>query len=406
MMSTPDLHPNDGHVSRQPKPESLADFGQNLRQCRHAIGWTLDQLAAATGISKPYLSNIETGRLCGPPAPDKLALLEKALNLPAGVLTDKADWLRTPQTVRNLLSARPLPENLQPTIAPHGDSVPRRADGAVDLDQLLKFSRPIGPFLAGPCAESGTPNSTESSVVPLLRIPLINRVAAGNAAEFTDLDYPAGIADSYIAAPVPTETVTESGATSASGSPDAGLFALRIEGDSMEPRYQQGDIVVFSSTQAPQDGDDCLVRLDDSENFSTTFKRIEFSAGSAEAIPDADATYLTLVPLNPVYPRRSLRQSQISGLYPAVWRIRPANSRNALPEGVADQSFKIQSNASQTALPPREDAAGSVRRRRGRKPPRESTPPPVPADGATQPQPIVTGTKAEWTSNRFSLEND
>ena len=406
MASTPNLHPQDTNILTQSRPEGLVAFGQNLRQFRHAVGWTLDQLAAATGISKPYLSNIETGRLSGPPAPDKLALLEKSLNLPAGSLNAQADWLRTPQTVRNLLSARPLPESPRSAIRSHGESVPRRADGAVDLDQLLRVAPPVGQSSTDSGPESGTRYSAEASVVPLMRIPLINRVAAGNAAEFTDLDYPVGIADSYISAPVPADTIAESEASPAAGSPDAGLFALRIEGDSMEPRYKQGDIVVFSSTQTPQEGDDCLVRLDDSENFSTTFKRIEFAAGSAEAPPDADATYLTLVPLNPVYPRRPLRHSQITGLYPAVWRITPANSRNLMPDGTADQSLQIQSNAAQSALPPRENAEVSVRkRRRGRKPASATPPLPTPADAAMRP-PIVTDTKAEWTSNRFSLEND
>ena len=384
MASEANPHLADGQIPPSSKDVGLADFGQTIRQYRHAIGWTLDQLAAATGISKPYLSNIETGRLTGPPTSDKLARLEKALNVPAGTLLSQADWLRTPQAVRDLLSNHARPESHHPVNPSAPNAVPRRADGAVDLDLLLKLSRPAGAASPESRPVFGLQYPGTSAGVPLIRIPLINRVAAGNAAEFTDLDYPAGIADSYIAAPVPAETTGESAASAAPGSPDAGLFALRIEGDSMEPRYHQGDIVVFSSTQTPQDGDDCLVRLDDSENFSTTFKRIEFAAGSAEAPTDADPTYLTLVPLNPVYPRRGLRHSQITGLYPAVWRITPANSRNLIPDAAAHHSSEIQSNASQPALRPHETPEGSARppRRRGRKPAAETIPPITPADNA------------------------
>ena len=110
------------------RPADLAAFGRAIRAARQragqaAAGMTLDEVAAATGISKPYLSNIETARAPGPPSEEKLRALGKALGMDIAELLAAADWLRTPASVRQALL---------------GAEAPRRADGAIDLDQLLR----------------------------------------------------------------------------------------------------------------------------------------------------------------------------------------------------------------------------------------------------------------------------
>ena len=85
------------------RPTDLRAFGRALRAARQAAGegpMTLDRLAAATGISKPYLSNIETARAPGPPSEEKLRRLARALAIDAPALLAAADWLRTPAAVR------------------------------------------------------------------------------------------------------------------------------------------------------------------------------------------------------------------------------------------------------------------------------------------------------------------
>jgi HTH-type transcriptional regulator, competence development regulator len=65
------------------------EFGGFLRQLRKTMGLTLSQLATASGVSKPYIANIENGRrdvpsaevlikLSNPLSVDFLLLLEKA----------------------------------------------------------------------------------------------------------------------------------------------------------------------------------------------------------------------------------------------------------------------------------------------------------------------------------------
>jgi hypothetical protein len=61
-----------------------------------------------------------------------------------------------------------------------------------------------------------------------MRVPLINKVAAGYPTDFTDMDYPARVADEYVAVP---------------DLEDAGAFAARVVGESMMPDYREGETI-------------------------------------------------------------------------------------------------------------------------------------------------------------------
>src|SRR5213075_1998397 len=75
-------------------------LGPKLRRHRRRLGLTLDELAGRTGISKPYLSLIETGRVPNPPSDEKLRKLEQSLGFSAGELQTRAHVQRTPRDVR------------------------------------------------------------------------------------------------------------------------------------------------------------------------------------------------------------------------------------------------------------------------------------------------------------------
>jgi len=63
------------------------------------------------------------------------------------------------------------------------------------------------------------------------RIPLLTRIPGGDAVEWSDGDYPAGFGEEFI----DRGDVT-----------DPNAFALIVEGDSMSPRINSGDIVIIS----------------------------------------------------------------------------------------------------------------------------------------------------------------
>ena len=255
-------------------------LGETIRSKREAIGLTQDQLAARADISKPYLSNIETGRMKNPPTDRVVKSLERSLGFEDGQLIRAAHWVRTPMDVRErheLLEAelQKLKSVLKGLLA----KAPRDVSGAMDLAKL---------------AEQVGPDGNVQMITASVPVPVINDVAAGYPHNFTDLDYPRGVADDYIRCP---------------DMHDPQAFAARVVGDSMEPDYRQGDIVVFSPNTSPLSGDDCFVRFED--DASTTFKRFY----------QDDEREIRLQPLNNRYPAQIHPTESISGLWPAVFRI-------------------------------------------------------------------------------------
>ncbi len=93
-------------------------------------------------------------------------------------------------------------------------------------------------------------------------------------------------------------------------------FAAVVDGDCMEDRYRNGDVVVFSVDAAESegilDGRNYFIQFDDGEN---TFKRIFLD-------PD-DADRLILQAWNPRYPSRTIERSRITLLARAIYRLVP-----------------------------------------------------------------------------------
>src|SRR2546425_11268000 len=81
----------------------MEPLGPKLRRQRRRLGLTLDELAGRPGISKPYLSLSETGRVPNPPSDEKLRRLEQTLGFTPGELITQAHLHRTPRDVRVVL---------------------------------------------------------------------------------------------------------------------------------------------------------------------------------------------------------------------------------------------------------------------------------------------------------------
>src|SRR5688572_32091882 len=85
------------------EPLGMDSLGTKLRRQRRRLGLALDEVAGRTGISKPYLSLIEAGRVPNPPSDEKLRRLEQTLGFPPGELISQAHLQRTPRDVRAML---------------------------------------------------------------------------------------------------------------------------------------------------------------------------------------------------------------------------------------------------------------------------------------------------------------
>jgi phage repressor protein C with HTH and peptisase S24 domain len=265
-------------------------LGPKLRRQRRRLGLTLDELAGRTGISKPYLSLIETGRVPNPPSDEKLRRLEQTLGFIAGELLSQAHLQRTPRDVRVML------QRLMQGQA--------KEQGQAAGDEGQENSSPHAPrplplddaYLSGMLHDLVGKSNGNVEAVSTNAIPVINRVSAGYPKDFSDLNYPKGVADDYIGCP---------------DVHDKDAFAARVHGDSMQPKYHEGDIVIFSPSASTKNGDDCFVRFEDG---NTTFKRVFF-----ESDEDKNSV-IRLQPRNEKYRPQTIPAEKISGLYKAVYR--------------------------------------------------------------------------------------
>jgi phage repressor protein C with HTH and peptisase S24 domain/DNA-binding XRE family transcriptional regulator len=278
-------------------------LGPRIRRQRRRLGLTLDDLAGRTGISKPYLSLIETGRVPNPPSDEKLRRLEQTLGFTSGELLAQAHLQRTPKDVRAMLQklmkgagkgdaeTRGREDAGKNGNADTATPRPRVSASstaeAVDLDQA---------YLSGVLQELVDSSAGNVESVSGKTVPVVNRVSAGYPKDFTDLSYPPRIADHYVSCPDVN---------------DRDAFAARVHGDSMVPKYREGDIVIFSPALPPRDGDDCFVRFADGQ---TTFKRVFFESG------DQGASVLRLQPRNERYRPQVVPSNNVTGLYRAVYR--------------------------------------------------------------------------------------
>lgn len=281
--------------------------GEAIRARRTHLGWSLQKLADHVGCAKSYISEVETGRRALP-SDDVLAKIEAFMMLAPGSLVDRAAWERGvraggPSVERGIDQLQQQSEAGRKLAALIRESVGK---GKNALDELYRAGRLHG--LIGelsPAEASATEASRRVGNIAKLprrvpvEVPLINAVSAGYPREFTDLSYPARVADEYVKCPDIDD-------------PDA--FAARVVGDSMMPDYRQGDVIVFSPVKPVKNGSDCFVRLE--RDAETTFKRVYFEKS------EQGEELIRLQPINNAYSPKVFPREDIAGLYVAVKAIR------------------------------------------------------------------------------------
>ncbi len=250
-------------------------LGQIIRNKREQMSLTLDEVSRRVGFSKPYLSTIETNKVKNPPSDELLTKLEKILEFDTGLLLHIAHIEGLPADVRHEYESAEAENQKWRHIAKN--LIDKKGD-ANRLTELL--------------AESDLNVEQEQLPLPPGRlVPVINKVSAGYPTDFNDLDYPVGIADDYIRCP---------------DLHDPNTFAVRVVGDSMEPKFHEGDIVIFSPATEVHNGDDCFVRF--AMPHETTFKRVFFESDNK----------IRLQPRNEKYSPTIVDGKRINGLYRAV----------------------------------------------------------------------------------------
>lgn len=141
-----------------------------------------------------------------------------------------------------------------------------------------KDPEPQGFFAQQPQPEYG--NVGEK--VPLRgRVPVISFVAAGNWSEAVD-NFAPGDSDEWISTTVPVKRHT---------------YALRVQGDSMEPKFPNGAIIIVEPEEEAKNGSYVIVRQNGSE---ATFKQLIIDGGRK-----------MLNPLNQRYPVMDMKEDAV-----------------------------------------------------------------------------------------------
>jgi phage repressor protein C with HTH and peptisase S24 domain len=130
-----------------------------------------------------------------------------------------------------------------------------------------------------------------AAAAPARRIPLIGFAQAGGDGYFGDGGYPVGGGWDEISLP-------EVG--------DQNAYALEISGESMEPVFRDGDIVIVSPATPVRRGDRVVVRTAKGEVMAKQLKR-------------QSAKRIDLLSLNPAHPDRSFDLSEIAWMHRIVW---------------------------------------------------------------------------------------
>ena len=130
-----------------------------------------------------------------------------------------------------------------------------------------------------------------ASVQTLLKVPVIGMAQAGSQGYFDDGGYPVGNGWDEVAFPD-------------LGDPNA--FALEINGDSMEPVYRDGDLIVVSPAASIRRRDRVVVKTKDGEVMAKELAR-------------RTARQVVLNSFNPSYEQRVLATEDIAWIARIVW---------------------------------------------------------------------------------------
>jgi SOS-response transcriptional repressor LexA len=213
---------------------------QNLRRLIEEAGGQR-RLASRGRVNPAYLSQILSARTRRSMGAEVARRLEKGMGKPHG-------WM---DVLHEGPVATPTPYRVPP---------PGAAEAVREVDDVAA------------AYGSGAPRLEPAPGVSA-RLPLVSWVTAGHWREVVD-NFEPGDAEEWV------ETTKRVGAAA---------FALRVRGDSMEPRCPDGAVIIVDPEREAVNGSLVVVRLD--EDAEATFKRLVVEGGRR-----------FLAPLNPRYP--------------------------------------------------------------------------------------------------------
>jgi phage repressor protein C with HTH and peptisase S24 domain len=122
-------------------------------------------------------------------------------------------------------------------------------------------------------------------------VPVVAFASAGEAVEFTDQGYPAGGGMYFL--PRPPQFTDPNG------------FGVEVAGDSMVPKYEDGQVVMVDTRKRPVSGDYAVIGLMTGEKY---VKRYREAGGR-----------IILESVNPLYPPVVVEPQEVRFAYKIVW---------------------------------------------------------------------------------------
>lgn len=186
----------------------MDNFSEMLERQRKKLGLNFKKMSEEVGVSSVYISQILRGQRI--PKDNILVKLSEVLALDPSHVLSMAHYAKAPEAARKYLTASPE-----------------------------KFDN-VGPYPLG----QGQ------------RIPVLGWVQAGKFAPSETADLSPASPDDYIY----SDTLGRN------------LFALKVENDSMEPLFREGDIIIVNPNIKAKNGDYVIARL--KNQGEVTFKKL------------------------------------------------------------------------------------------------------------------------------------
>jgi len=158
-------------------------------------------------------------------------------------------------------------------------------------ESVAKILEATGETFDAFLAAGGAYLQTQMSGPARSYVPLLGLGQAGSGGFFDSAGFPQGQGWDEVAFP---------------SAPEDGSYALEVSGDSMQPLYRDGDVIVVSPTAQLRRGDRVVVRTKDGEVLVKVLHR-------------QTAKTLELHSLNPAHPPRVLEVKDVEGMGRIVW---------------------------------------------------------------------------------------
>ena len=160
----------------------------------------------------------------------------------------------------------------------------------IDFDQFALLMGQANRDYAIQLTKLGQSGFAEA-VAPSAMVPLIGLAQAGSGGFFDEAGLPSG--DGWDAVDFPSNNHDQ-------------IYALEIQGDSMEPLYRDGDRIIVSPTSSIRRGDRIVVRTVEGEVLAKVLAR-------------QTAKLLELESINPEHENRTIKMEELDWVARIIW---------------------------------------------------------------------------------------